>query len=322
MKMLAAVLLALGVVALAVLFLGPREPVDRDVAFDPETLGADLDAWLAAREARVPDLRAGVHKRIHWAGAPGERTPLSIVYLHGFSASSEEIRPVPDKVADALGANLFYTRLSGHGREGAAMAEPVVGDWIEDMAEALAIGRRLGDRVVVIATSTGATLATIAATDPALSESIAGMALVSPNFGLMNRAARLLSLPWARHWVPLLAGADRGFEIQNADHAAFWTSRYPTVATVPLMALVDHVGRLDLSAITVPALFLYSEQDQVVSPDATSKAIEAWGGPTRRGLRVMGPGDDPGSHVIAGDILSPGQTDETARMIVEWAAGL
>ena len=69
-------------------------------------------------------------------------------------------------------------RLAGHGRSGAAMAEPLAGDWIEDMAEAMAIGRRLGDRVVVIATSTGGTLAAIAATDPVLSEGLAGVVLV------------------------------------------------------------------------------------------------------------------------------------------------
>ena len=86
-------------------------------------------------------------KRIVWAGAAGQKTPLAVIYVHGFSASAEEIRPVPDEVAKALGANLFYTRLAGHGRSGDAMAEPLAGDWIEDMAEAMAILQKLsGER--------------------------------------------------------------------------------------------------------------------------------------------------------------------------------
>lgn len=36
----------------------------------------------------------------------------------------------------------------------------------------------------------------------------------------------------------------------------------------------------------------------------------------------MGARDDPSSHVIAGDILSPGQTDETVKLIAGWASGL
>ena len=322
MKLLVALVIGFVLILAAVALFGPREPVDRVIAFDETSLGADLDAWLAEREAQVPGLRPGVEKRIVWAGTPGAKTPLSIVYLHGFSATSEEIRPVPDKVAEALGANLYFARLSGHVRDGAAMAEPQVGDWIEDTAEALAIGRRLGERVLVIATSTGGTLATLAASDPALSRDLAGVALISPNYGLANPAARLLSLPLARLWVPLVAGVERGFETRNDNHAAYWTARYPTVATIPLKALLDHVAKLDLSSVKVPALFIYSEQDQVVSPRATDAVVQAWGGPTRRELRVMGSGDDPSSHVIAGDILSPGQTGETARIIIDWASGL
>ncbi|RYH08900.1 carboxylesterase [Tropicimonas sp. IMCC6043] len=322
MKALVWILLALALGLAALLVFGPREPVDREIAFDAADLGEDLDAWLAAREAAVPNLRPGGEKRILWSGAPGERTPLSIVYLHGFSASSEEIRPVPDEVAAALGSNLYFIRLAGHGRDGPAMAEPVAGDWIEDAAEALAIGRRLGERVLVIATSTGGALAAIVAADPVLSQDVAGVVLVSPNFDLVNPAAALLSLPFARHFVPLLIGPERGFEPRSADHAAAWTTRYPSIATIPMKALADHARGLDFGAIRIPALFLYSTEDQVVAPAATARVAAAWGGPVRTELRRMGPSDDPASHVIAGDILSPGQSAETARIIIDWATGL
>jgi len=165
---------ALWLAMLVLDWVGPTEPaVLRAPAPDLPPL-AELDGWLAAREAAVPDLRPDAARRIVWADAAGARTDWAVVYLHGFSASGEEIRPVPDAVAAALGANLFFARLSGHGRDGAAMAEASVADWMADTAEALAIGRALGERVLVIGTSTGAALATAAAHDAEMSEGLAG----------------------------------------------------------------------------------------------------------------------------------------------------
>lgn len=321
-RLLRAAIALLAVTVAAGLALGPREPVDRQLSFDAAALPEDLDAWLAAREAAVPDLRPAARKRIVWAGDPGTRTPLSVVYLHGFSASAEEIRPVPDRVAEALGANLFFARLTGHGRDGAAMAEARAGDWIEDTAEAVAIGRRIGGEVVLMGTSTGGTLATLAALDPALSERLAGIVLVSPNFRIGEPGAALLALPWARRWLPGVVGAERGFAPENPDHAAHWTTSYPSVSVLPVAALVAHVRGLDPGRAAVPALFLYSEHDAVVAPSATVRMAEAWGAPAALRPVVPAPGDAPDGHVIAGDILAPGSTGRVVRLVVGWARAL
>ena len=60
------------------------------------------------------------------------QTQWAVVYIHGFSASRMETAPLADTIATALGANLFYARLAGHGRGGAAMGEPSVQDWLAD----------------------------------------------------------------------------------------------------------------------------------------------------------------------------------------------
>lgn len=257
-----------------------------------------------------------------WAGARGDKTPLAVIYLHGFSATSQEIRPVPDDVARVLGANLFYARLAGHGQDGAALAGATADDWIADLAEALAIGRRIGDRTILIATSTGATLASFAATDPQAAEGLAGVVMISPNFGLRSMAGRALDLPLARWWAPVVAGAERSFAPQNADHAKWWTTRYPTVALFPMAALVRAARDLPFDRALVPALILFSPEDRVIDPDAAASVARAWGGPVQVERRRMGPEDDPYSHVIAGDILSPGQSAETVDLIVTWARGL
>ncbi len=317
-KVLAFVILTI----VAIWLLVPLDGVDRKINFESNAIGPDVDAYLAAEELQFSDITPGVQKRVIWAGAVGARTPLAVVYIHGFSATSEEIRPVPDRVAAALGANLFFTRLTGHGRTGQAMAEANVGDWINDMAEAMAIGRAIGERVVVISTSTGATLAAIAATDPVLSADMAGVVMISPNFRIRSAAARILDLPLARYWGPWVAGKTRSFATTNADHMKYWTTSYPTQALFPMAALIREAAAQDYARAKVPAMFIYSDADQVIDPNAVAPVRDAWGGAVSEDKRVMGPEDDPYSHVIAGDIQSPGQTSAVADEIIAWAKGL
>lgn len=323
---LAYLFVALCGAAFLLVFFGPYEDATLDMGFDPAALDGGVDAYLAGKEAQVEGLVPGTEKRVIRAGEAKAHTPLSVVYIHGFSATSEEIRPVPDRVAEAMGANLVYTRLTGHGAGSAAMAEATVQDWTRDTGEAIAIGAKVGERVLVIATSTGATLATYAATRPVETEQVAGMVLISPNYALNNPAAGLLTWPAARYWVGAVAGDTRSFEPLNEAHAQFWTTTYPTVATLPMAALVKAVSELDLSAILMPALFIYAEADQVVSPHATDSVIGQWGSGwnTRTEVYqpVMGPDDDPYSHVIAGDVMSPGQTDAAVQRIVDFARSL
>jgi alpha-beta hydrolase superfamily lysophospholipase len=312
--------------AVPVLALGlwPAEPVDTMIDADLSAIAAvgaaGIDAWLATGEARFDDITPGVEKRVVWAGDPGAATDEVVVYVHGFSATSEELRPVPDRVAEGLGANLLFWRLAGHGRDGDAMAEPRAGDWIEDMAQALAVARLLGDRVTVIATSTGGTLAAIAATLPETRGAFDGLVLVSPNFQVAVPAARILTWPAVRHWGPLVAGAERSFAPLNEAHGRYWTTRYPTVATVPMGALVAHARDLDYSAVEVPTLFVFADADRVVSAAVTREVAARWGGDVTLGPQVPGPGDDPFAHVIAGDILSPSLTPGVSALILDWIA--
>ena len=324
MRLILKGLAAVVIITASLAFTFPRDSVDRAISFDAGTLPDDLDGYLAAAEGQVADLTEGSAKRIVWAGPKGAKTPLAIVYVHGFSATAEEIRPVPDNVAKAAGANLYFMRLAGHGRSGDALAAVTAGDWVEDMAEAMAIGRRLGERVLLISTSSGSPLAAIAATDAGLMDGLAGVVMISPNFGLKSAAGAILDLPLARYWGPLVAGATRSFEPSNPQHAAHWTHVYPTTALFPMAALVREGRALDLSLASVPLLLMYAEADQVIDPARIAPVAAGWAGPVTEEKLVMGPGDDSYSHVIAGDILSPGQTAKATEIILGWmeASGL
>ena len=311
------VLILAGAYALAAV-TSPRETWPGAVA--APDLPEDLGPWLAAREGVFADITPGAEKTIQWAGEPGVRTPLALVYLHGFSATRQEISPVAETVARNLGANLFATRFAGHGRPGAALGEASVADWATDLAEAIAIGRRLGERVVLIGTSTGGSLAALAAVEPSYAADIAGVVLISPNFELNNPQAFLLDLPWARSWVPMVVGDTRSWEPLNEGHGRYWTTSYPSVAVFPMRVVQQASAAVDHAQAGMPMLALYAAGDQVVLPAATEAVLARWGGPTT--AVVVDGADDPFQHVIAGDILSPSRTAPTIEVLTDWIGGL
>ncbi len=315
----AAIIVAALALAIA---LGPRPEVDLTTTLPelPADLAA-LDDYIAASERQFDDIRPDNDKRLVWANADSpSQTDLAIVYLHGFSASRGEISPVCEQVAERLGANLFFTRLRGHGRTGDAMLDGTVNAWLNDAIEALAIGRALGRRVVLIGTSTGATLATWLAAQPEARD-VHALVLVSPNYMPKNHQTQILTWPWGRYIAEAIQGPERGFETQNALHAQYWTSRYPTRVLVPMMALVDLVAELDLAAVQQPTLMIYSERDQVIDPEIARARFEAFGAPIKQRL-VITDDEDPAHHLVIGDIMSPATTPAAIDTIVDFLAQL
>ena len=305
-----------------VFVFGPREPVRLSTGHDKIMIGDDIDAYLAMREGQFDDIIDGVEKQVIWAGEANVKTPLSIIYLHGFTASSKEIRPVPDRVATALGANLYFTRFTGHGRQPTALANATVGHWMDDVGEAIEIGKQIGETVIIMATSTGGTLAAAAALDKAAMENIGGIIFVSPNFAINSRAANLLTWPFARQWVPLVIGKEQQGNPRNDLHARYWMMTYPTTALMPMAAIVAAVDRESYDDVEVPALFYYSRQDQVVAPEKTAAFARSWGGESNSIIASLTADDDRFSHIIAGDIVSPNQTESAVEQMIAWITGL
>ncbi|MBU2158180.1 MAG: lysophospholipase [Gammaproteobacteria bacterium] len=312
---LCALILTLFAVAFS---LGPVPTVDTQ--FTPIQLPADLDRYLAETEARYPDITPGAEKTIVWAHPDQRQTDLAIIYLHGYSATRQETAPLSDRLAKQLGANLFYTRLTGHGRSGAAMADASVHDWLQDTQEALQIGQRLGKQILVIGTSTGATLATWLALKSDNPQVLAYI-MVSPNFAPKDPAATVLTWPWATHFVPLLLGPEHQWQPRNAEQARFWTHRYPVQALLPMMALVKYVREQPLEQISAPILTIYSPDDQVVSPGEIQAAFARFGSAHKQ-LIALEDTQDPSHHVLAGDILSPKDTPRMQAAILAFLASL
>ena len=272
----------------------------------PQDLGA-LDDWLAVREGAVGDVLDHARAGIDWAGTPGTRTPVSIVYLHGYSATRHEVSPLMESVAAALGANVFFARLTGHGRSAPeAMGEALPGDWQRDAALAYRIGEAIGERVVLVGCSTGGTLATIIAAD--VPDTLAAMVLLSPNYGPRDPRSGLLGWPGARTWVPWVVGRERVVEAENEAHARYWTLRYPTVSQVTMMAEVKVSLRSPIGRIGCPVFVSFCEDDQVVDARRIHEVLARMQAADVEVVQVE-PKAGESNHVIVGDAFGAHNTE-------------
>lgn len=294
--------------------LGPRVPMDTEVrpVSIPGSGTEGVAEYVARGESTFPDIVPGAEKRIEWADSVRRAvTPLSVVYLHGFSATRQEVAPLPQRLGAELGANLFLTRLTGHGRGSAPMAQATVNAWLQDGAEAMAVGTRIGERVVLVATSTGGTLALWLATRPGWSDRIAAVLLVSPNLGVKDPRSKVLLWPWGGLIARIAEGPEHVWEPRNALQERYWTTRYPVRALLPMAGLVRLVDGVDLSRLETPVFVAYSPRDEVVDPEVTVARIGSVTGP----LELL-PVDVPEggeTHVLAGDIVSPQGTEPLLR---------
>jgi alpha-beta hydrolase superfamily lysophospholipase len=296
---------------------GSRTDVDTTITFDAAAIGPDLDIYLAEREARIAGIRPGLAKQIVWADPDRRgRTDIAIVYIHGFSASPAEVRPLPDIVAGALGANLFFTRLTGHGATSEAMGSMTVNALVNDFAEAIAIGERLGRRVVVMATSSGAALSTWGLCQTRFRDSVAAAIFLSPNYGILAFGSSLLTMPGGREMARMTIGPSRSFTPHNDRHDQYWTNHYPVESLLPMAELVRLAVASPVETIEIPVLILMSPDDRVVNPAITRILAKRWGGPHR--LVEVGNAEDPSQHVLAGDAMSPSTTRPLARLGVDW----
>jgi alpha-beta hydrolase superfamily lysophospholipase len=293
--------------------IGPKAPSPRQ---KPPSDIDQLEQWLHRQEAQFTDIKPDNAKCIGWAHERPERTPWAVVYLHGFSASRLETAPVSDEVARALGANVFHTRLAGHGRTTAALCTASVQDWMADALESLQIGQILGEQVLMISCSTGSTLATWLALSTK-GRNVAAHVFISPNFGLRDKRAELIYSLWSKPLALALRKKHVGWAPTYPEEANAWTTPYPMRALLPMMALLRHVRGSDLTQFKKPVLMMFSEEDQTVNPEKTRWAFSQFGSAIKTMKNVVY-SSAKGQHVLAGAIRDPHAVSPMVASIVKW----
>ncbi len=316
------VLLALVVTVVAVYLLGPRAS-EAELDATPLELRADLhelDAMLRERESKHVSLKPDNEASITWAHDSVARTEFAVVFLHGFSASKVEGRPVTTAFARAFGMNLFEPRLFGHGLD---TVDALIGltpeNYLHSAKEAIAIGKVIGKKVIVMGSSTGATWALyLAAHDP----DIAAVMCYSPNIAIFDPNAKLITGPWGLQLARLLSGGkSRGFEASE-EIQRYWQTSYRLESIVTVQSVLDATMHPEtFQSITQPVFVgcFYkneTEQDRTVSVQAMRDMMLQLGTTPERKRLVEFP-DAPG-HVITNDMRG-GNVDAVLRASVIFA---
>ncbi len=316
------------ILALLVIFylLGPH-PSSPKYAAQLPPLPSDLAAlnhFVQENESHhkiKPDNEA----RIVWINdSTKEKTEYAIVYLHGFSASQKEGDPVHRNIARKFGANLYLSRLAEHGIDTSEQLINLTADeYWASAQEALAIGKQIGKKVILMSTSTGGTLAIkLAATYP---DDIAALILLSPNIAINDPFAWVANNPWGLQMARLVKhGKYNVAEDDRPVYKQYWNKPYRLEAVVALQELIESTMNKDVfQLVKQPVLLLYYykdeiHQDSVVKVSAMLSMYDQLGTPDS--LKRKKPMPKTGNHVIASPIKShdvEGVQNEIEKYMVE-----
>lgn len=308
MKWLKRVIVSVGLLFMVYL-LGPKpdRPVYDDVL--PDVPGIrDIDRYVAVRES-AHQVKPGNKATIIWANdSTRQVTDYAVVYLHGFSASQEEGNPVHRNIARQFGCNLYLSRLSEHGIDTSEQLLQLTPEsYWQSACEALAIGGKLGKKVILMGTSTGGTQALqLAAAFP---DKVAALVLYSPNIAINDPNAWLLNDPWGLQIARLVKrGKYHDPDDERPIYRRYWNKPYRLEAVVALQNMLETTMSEKLfQRVTQPVLMLYyykdeQHQDKVVRVDAMKEMFDQLATPPalKRGKAMPLTGD----HVLASPIKS------------------
>lgn len=259
-----------------------------------------ISDYVQKSESSLSGLKKGNESQIIWADSIGVKTPFSVVYLHGFSASQQEGDPLHREFAKRYSCNLYLARLFGHGlEEENALKNLTVENYIESAKSAVNIGKILGDSVIIISTSTGGSLALYLA---AYNAEIKGLICYSPNIRVRDPSAILLNNPWGKQIAELILGSDKYIWEGNDSINAYWSTRYSIDALVTLQDLLENtMTDKTFKKVKQPVFMGYyykneKEQDQVVSVKEALKMFSELGTPQDQKVKIAFP--NAGHHVI------------------------
>lgn len=296
------------ILLIGVYFLGP-EPESPEYNFDLPVVpveAVELEKYIANHESNH-NIKPDNEARIVWNDSTKTKTEYAIVYLHGFSASQMEGDPVHKRLAKEYGCNLYLARLADHGIDTTESLLTFTAErcW-NSSKEALAIGNQLGEKVIIVSTSTGGTVALmLAAYFP---DNVHALINLSPNIAINDPAAFLLNDPWGLQIARMVMGGKYREWIAEPDRVKYWNNKYRLESVVQLEELVETtMNEETFSKITQPVLTLYyykseEEQDPEVKVSAMLIMHEQLGTPDS--LKAATAIPNAGAHVLGSPMTS------------------
>ena len=266
---------------------------------------SELDNYIQNKEAKIENLKPDNEARIIWADSI-RKTPYSIVYLHGWSASQEEGDPIHEELAKRYGCNLYLPRLAGHGIDNKdSFADLTPNELWESAKEALLIGNLIGEKTILMSCSTGGTLSIyLAANYP---ERVHAQMLYSPNIDIFSSSTELLTLPWGKQIATATMGDYHSFNPPK-EGFQYWTTTYRTEGLICLKSLVESTMTVETwKKITQPLFMGYyykneEKQDHTVSVKEMKNFYQNISTPIAQKRAIAFP--DVGVHVLLSRIHS------------------
>jgi esterase/lipase len=270
--------------------------------------GAALQQQVEANESRFK-LKPDNEARIVWASdSLKNRTKYAVVYLHGFTASQEEGDPVHTHFAKSIGANLYLARLSEHGKDTVdALYHMTASSLWESAKEAYSIGKQLGEKVIIIGTSTGGTLALLLAAEQY--PEIGGVILYSPNIAINNPMAWMSNNPWGLQIGRMVLGGENNKAGDDRElYKKYWNYTYRVESITEVQQLLEEKMTPEtFQKVNQPLLMLYYykdeiHQDSTVKVSAMKEMFNQISTPADKKRAVALP--NTGNHVIGSYIKS------------------
>jgi esterase/lipase len=266
----------------------------------------ELESYIVSKES-THKLKPGNESQIIWTDSSKTKTEYAILYLHGFSASSREGAPIHTELAESIGANLYLPRLSDHGIDTVDALFYFTPDRLwESGKEALTIAKHLGEKVILLSTSTGGTLALMLAAQ--YPDDVHAMINLSPNVRINNPLAPLLNNPWGLQITRLTRGSKLNQIDYPEERKPYWNVSYRYEALTQLQQMLEtEMIEETFQKIVQPTLNLYyykdeDNQDPIVRVDAMLWMHENLATTNELKRAVALP--DVNNHVIACDLTS------------------
>lgn len=297
------------IIILVIIYLlgpSPETPVYSSVLPAVPSNIDSLENFIKDNEAQHK-LKPNNEARIVWYNdSLKNKTDYVIVYLHGFAACQEEGRPTHVNIAKEFGCNLYLNRFAMHGID---TVQPMINltpeIYWESAKQALQIGKQLGKKVILMATSTGGTLALKLAAD--YPNDVYALILMSPNVRIHNGASFLLNNHWGYQIAKMIVGSDTVTSHDTRPiYKQYWYNQYPLYAAVELQELLETtMTKSTFEAVKQPTLLLYyykneEQQDSIVSVSKMLEMFDELGSKVKQKQALP----DVGDHVMSSYIKS------------------
>jgi len=167
------------------------------------------------------------------------------------------------------------------------------------------VARQLGDKVVLMSTSTGGTLSLILAAD---NPDLAGIILYSPNIEMADDMTKVLTFPWGMQIGKLVQGEMINYPDDPPLVRKYWQSSYRVEAVAYLQSLVENtMNSRTFEKVKQPLFLGYyfkdeENQDPTVKVSAMLDMYAHLGTPENQKTKYAFA--EVGVHPLASDIKS------------------